>query len=591
MKNVLREIIKKLLKYYPILLILAVALILRTIFLNEVPLGLSNDELSFIIAAKSVALTGKDISGTWQPWSLQPIYNAFPMSELSFLIATPFLSFFKLTLFIAKLPYALFGTFLVGILYAITKKLFSQKEALTVGLVAAISPWGIMFGRTAFDFPIAICYYMLALAVLLYAKSWKILLAFIPLFLAFYSYIGTKIIFLPFVLLTVFFAWFSQNQKKYTKYYLTLIIACILLFIFFLFSLNSGNAGKRLSEVSTPSSQSIIDKVNFDRRLSVNFILNPLISNKYTVFAKDFLNKYVGIFSPQYQFISGDSDTHLSLWYHGYFYYVDLIFLLLGLYCLFRKNKKASFLLIGLALIAPLPDGFSANSEGYMHRGALIYPVFLIIIGIGIAYLLSLPRKPLLKKLLTVTVIITYIILFVNFLAIYFLRFPIYNSESGNFGTRVLSRYIVLADAQHKFVYVYAGEPDALYRGYLLYANTYTRNSANLATNSFNNATYTIDNVRFLKGCPSQTEINSDKNIIIVSGVTKCGNIKVNKNMKKPVEIVQLADSGTLFFIYKDRVCNNYSLTTYPNNFKFFDFNIEKLSTGAFCSKYIFDKN
>jgi len=211
-----------------IFFILIIAFLLRTIFINEVPLALSNDELTFIINAKSVALTGKDILGTWQPWSLQPIYNTYPMSELSFLIASPLLSLFKVTLFTAKLPYALFSTLLVGILYLITNKLFSKKEALIVGIVAAISPWGIFFGRTAYDFPLAVFFYMLALTILLYSKSWRILLSFIPLFLAFYSYIGTKIIFLPFVIIAAFFSWHILNNKKYINNIYFLIIMYVL---------------------------------------------------------------------------------------------------------------------------------------------------------------------------------------------------------------------------------------------------------------------------------------------------------------------------------------------------------------------------
>jgi len=391
-KNIITKFINKIQSSYALLLILAIALLLRTIFLNEVPVGLSNDELSFIINAKAIALTGKDIFGAWQPWSLQPIYNTYPMSELSFLIASPLLGLFKMTLFTAKLPYALFSALLVGILYLITDKLFNKKKALIVSMIAAISPWGIFFGRTAYDFPIAVCFYMLALTILFYAKGWKILLSFMPLFLAFYSYIGTKIIFIPFVVITIFFSWRILNNKKYTRYYLALITACLLLFIFFLSSLNSQNAGKRLSEIYTPWSQSVAKRVNLERKLSINSPVNSLIVNKYIVFTKDFLNRYMGAFSPQYQFGTGDNNMYVSLWTHGYFYYADFVFLILGLYYLFRNNKKAALLLTGLILISPLPAAISTDQERFVHKWTLIYPIFIIVIGVGISYLISLPK-------------------------------------------------------------------------------------------------------------------------------------------------------------------------------------------------------
>jgi 4-amino-4-deoxy-L-arabinose transferase-like glycosyltransferase len=587
----MKEFINKILANYTILLILAFALLLRTIFLNEVPVGLSNDELSFIINAKSISLTGKDILGSWQPWSLQPIYNTFPMSELSFLIAIPMISLFKITLFTAKLSYALFGTLLVGILYLITNKLFSKEKAIIVGAVAAISPWGIFFGRTAYDFPLAICFYMLSLAILLYSKGWKILLTFIPIFLAFYSYIGTKIIFLPFSIFTIFFSWYILNNKKYTKYYLILAIACISLFFFFLASINSQNTGQRLSEVLSPSNQTVIDKVNSDRKLSIGSPINSLVINKYTVFAKDFMNKYIGAFSPQYQLITGDSNMHVSLWNHGYFYYIDFIFLLMGFYYLFQKNKKAAILLVGLVLIAPLPAAFSIAQEGYVHRWALVYPLFIIIIGIGISYFISLPRRLLLKKLFIGLVAIAYSALFINFLVIYFLRYPIYNSEGSNFSTRILARYVVFAQLRGKFVYVHSPEPNALYRGYVLYSNSYNKQSAQTVTNNFKNGTYTLNNVKFLKGCPGETEINSDKNIIVMDVVMECKNLKNYQKMQKPIEITYLSDAGAIYAVHKDRVCSNFTLSKYPNNFKFFDLNIENLSTENFCQKYIFNKN
>lgn len=509
------------------------------------------------------------------------------MSELSFLIATPTLSFFNFSLFTAKLPYALFSTLLVGILYLITNRLFGKKEALTVGIVAAINPWGIFLGRTAYDSPIAVCYYMLALAILLHSRGWKILLSFIPLFLAFYSYIGTKIIFIPFAIFTIFFSWFIQNNKKFTRYYFLLTIACILLFSFFLLSLNSGNVGKRLSEIISPSSQTIADEVNFERKLAVNSPIIQLTINKYSVFAKTFVTKYLGIFSPQYQFISGDGDMHLSLWVHGYFYYLDFAFLLMGFYFLFLKNKKAAILLLGLALIAPLPAVFSTKEGGYAFRGVLMNPVFIITIGIGISFFISLPKQLFFKRILIAVVGIAYAALLINFLVIYFLRYPIYNSEGSNFSTRILTKYITLAKKQNKFVFVHSQEPDALYRGYVLYANAYNKDSARTITKNFNDKTYALNNAKFTGSCPDNNEIESANNIIIVNYSMSCNGLKNHQNVK----IEQLSDGGTIFSIYNDPICNGYSLFRYPSNFKFFDFNVEKLPDSTFCKDYIFSKD
>jgi hypothetical protein len=282
---------------------------------------------------------------------------------------------------------------------------------------------------------------------------------------------------------------------------------------------------------------------------------------------------------------------HLTLWEHGYLYYLDLVFLLIGFYYLLQKNKKAALLLTGLLLIAPLPAALSASQGGYAYRGALMYPLFIIIIGLGISYFISLPKELLLKKLLAGLVLIIYIALLINFLVIYFLRYPIYNSEGSNFSTRILSKYIVEAAAKNKFVYVHSQEPDALYRGCVLYANAYDKNSAKTITKNFNRKTYALNNVKFTGDCPSKNEIESDRNIVIINYFMTCNGIQNYQSMGTNVKIEQLSDGGTLFFIYKDRVCNNYSLSRYPDNLNLSDFNIEKLPIDSFCTKFIFNKN
>ena len=109
-------------------------------------------------------------------------------------------------------------------------------------------------------------------------------------------------------------------------------------------------------------------------------------------------------------------------------------------------------------------------------------------------------------------------------------------------------------------------------------------------TENFNSNIYALDGVRFLKGCPDKNVISSD-NTIIINNTMKCDEISSYQVMKKPVEISQLSDAGTIYSIYKDRVCSIYSLSKYPDNFKFFDFNIENLPINSFCTKYIFNKN
>src|ERR1035437_3197730 len=241
--NLLRQIPRK--PLLALFIIIFFATITRTVFLNEAPIGLNHDEVTFVANSKAIALTGKDLSGTWSPLSLTPISYGFPMSELSFLVVSPLMGVLASSPFAGRLPYALYSIGLVIVLYFIARKLFGEKEAIVVGLVAAFNPWGIMFGRTAFDAPLGAFFYMLAFLFLLYLKKWRILLTFIPLFIAFYSYIGTKLILIPFTIGISYFAWIVNN-KQYKKYYFLLCAACVVLTCLFLLSFKTNNTGVRI---------------------------------------------------------------------------------------------------------------------------------------------------------------------------------------------------------------------------------------------------------------------------------------------------------------------------------------------------------
>lgn len=564
-----------------LLFIIICAFLMRTAFLSEAPIGLNHDEITFVTNARAIALTGKDLSGTWSPLSLTPITYGFPMSELSFLIVSPILGMFQSSPFIARLSYALFSVLLVVVLFFIARKLFGEKEAIAVGFVAAFNPWGVMFGRTAFDFPLAIFFYMLAFLLIVSLKKWKILLTFIPLFIAFYSYIGTKIIFVPLAIVICYFSWLF-NKGKYLKFYLLLCMLCLVLTGNFILSLRSQSTGVRITEISTPFSNVVSDGVNQERRLSITTPLTPIFSNKFVFYSKDFFQKYVGILSPSYQFLSGDKDMHLSLWFHGYFYYLDLIFLSLGFCVLFQKNKKYWFGFLMLILIAPLPAVFHTGDATYVHRGSLIFPLFIILIGLGISFFIQLFKKQF-RFFAIILLLISYGVLLLNFINIYLFRFPLYNSEGPDFSSRALIKYVTLS-AQNRNVLIYTNEPDALFKDYLFYAKTYSKENTLKVAKRFQTRNFSLNNVYFKFGCPSEHD-SSGKDSIIVAVSSGCNSEKILNTHS--VSITQLGDGAAVYKIYFDNVCNKYSLNQYPQNINFFDFNVEKLTAKRFCEAFI----
>jgi len=323
------------------------------LWLDKIPTGISDDELDYVFNAKALFLSGSDISGTWNPLSLKPPPLEYPKAELPYVFIAPIIGIFPFSLFYARLPYVFINTMLVLVLYFIAKKLFGKPQAIAIGLLAAINPWMIYFGRTAFDSPISSFFYFSSLLVLLYAKRHMLLLAIPLLFLAFFSYIGSKIVFLPFSIIIILFSWKYINKKRYTKVYIFILLMSLGIMAHYLFFSVFQPGSSRTAEISTPFHYSIEQRVNKERKLSIESPINNLLENKISTYLKYSLEKYYGAFSPQLLFLYGDGRSTFSVWNHGLFFYIDVIFLIIGAYSLFKYHRKASLLLFAIVLISP----------------------------------------------------------------------------------------------------------------------------------------------------------------------------------------------------------------------------------------------
>lgn len=569
---------------FSLVVIVALALFLRIIWLDKVPIGISDDELDYVFNAKAVFLTGKDITGTWNPLLLTTPPLETPKGETPYLIVAPLIGPLPFSLFNARLPYAFFNTIFVVVLYLLAYRLFGKTPAIITGFVAAINPYMIYFGRTAFDAPLASLFFFFGLLILIVSRGWKILFAFLPFFLGFYSYIGTKLIFIPFTIICIFFSWFVINEKKYTKQYIVLAFLMVSIFVYYILSsmvFQTNKSSTRLSELATPFSSSVIQTVDEQRKLSVVNPAQELFTNKITVFTRQALEKYFGVFSTQFLFLYGDGRSTFSVWQHGMFYYLDLLFILIGLYALYKKNKQILFLLAAILFIAPLPSVASSVGTTYPIRSTLLFPALILLIGCGISHVIS-SVKFFSSKFLPIIITLLYIMLLSNFLYIYFFRNPVYNSEGFNFSARVLSRYIDLAKHEGQNVTIIAdstGIASSPSKQHLFYTNSYNRESAQEITYFLRNKVSKYGNLT-ITNCPEKFPNNT----IITIYDSQCMNLGKNPNR---LSIAQLSDGGEIYKIFNDRVCNEYKLGRYPTGVKLHDFEVEKLSKSEFCLKFI----
>ena len=207
----------------------------------------------------------------------------------------------------------------------------------------AINPWAIWFGRTAYDTPITVFFYFLAFYILLITKSWKIFLAFPVMFIAFFSYVGTKIILIPFIAIILFFSWQSLNKKRFTKQYLLFLFLSISIFFYFIFSILTRSEITRAGDLITPNSPWIVSIVDFERKLSIENSLTNVFANKPTVFVREVMSLYINAFDFDLIFVRGEQTAFISLWNQGFLYLFDSVFVILD--CIFfTKRENISFL-------------------------------------------------------------------------------------------------------------------------------------------------------------------------------------------------------------------------------------------------------
>jgi len=209
----------------------------------------------------------------------------------------------------------------------------------------------------------------------------------------------------------------------------------------------------------------------------------------------------------------------------------------------------------------------------------LMAPFLILFVGVGIYYFLSLVSKKY-KIIAVIFISLIYMMQLLNFANIYLLRNPIYNSESFNFSTRVLSKYVTLYHG--KEIFVINGDPKSPFKSYLFYGNFYNHKSALPVSNMYKNKKYVINNIHF-SNCEGISDFGKDSPIVYESG-SKCSKIS---HVLPSVAITHLSDGGAIYAIFNDTICSKYKLSRYPYGIQISDIDVEKLSEKKFCEKFI----
>ncbi len=487
-----------------LLLILLLGLFVRVFKLEEVPPGVNHDELEYINNGYSIFTTGRDLYGDFLPLTVGGVgYVAIPAY-----IAGLATSLFGLNEIAARLPSVIFGVLEILLIYGIVQKLFrNDKIAIFSALALSLSSWGIKMSRVMFDPPVSLFFFLLGIYLFLSAKKLKAAtLGLIALCVGTLSYYGALFV-APFVFLALIIYRWDFVKKDKIKFILRLAVVagvtCAILGVMLFRPRATSRSAGRSGELLIFDQTKISATVDFERSHSTgSAFFDELFINKATYVLKTFAYNYFEAFSPRMIFVEGDPNVIYGLWGRGELKLVSFPLVILGMFYLHRKSKRALMLVGAMIFIAPITSGLTGPV--YATRAFLLWPFLLILVGGGLAALYEWRRS----------VFAFYLLVFLFFTGAsmyqYFYRYPTYAKEAWFDSEKQLALY--LADRTHEDITVYSLEARQVFMEYVFFGRLNPSRVQVALDKSNIKADIVFDRFRFVNGCPD--EITRGKIII-----------------------------------------------------------------------------
>ena len=380
----MQKIITAYKNHFVLVLITFLFLATRLFWIDKIPSSLYWDEASIGYNAYSVLKTGKDEWGETLPLH----FRAFGEFKLPTYIYSVVIteSLFGLTSYAVRLPAVIYGLLSVLGLYLVVFHLTKNKTiSLLSSFLFTITPWFFIFSRTGYEVTAGLAFFIYAIYFLLRSSEKRInlIISVILFILSIYSYNSFRIL-TPLVLGPTLLVYGISAFKKKQKGNITvLLVSLIILFlsiipIYKLYSKDSGLS--RLQTVGTTKN---------------------LVSNYFKNFSYNFL------------FVVGDTNPRSQIPGSSQLYYLDVVFILLGIMYILKKKDIKYFSILVLLVLAPIPAAITRENP-HALRAILISPVLVTISAMGIYYLSELIKKQ--KNLILIVVLALYVLSFEGYI-------------------------------------------------------------------------------------------------------------------------------------------------------------------------------
>lgn len=375
------------LSWWAIVPILCLSTLLYFRGFGDTPLYLGGDEARFGTDAYSIASTGRSITGDRMPlfFHLSDTQRAneggdrWYQPTLFYLIALV-LKVLPPSESSIRIPTAVIGLVDVLLIYVLAMRLFPDPlYAALAALMLALSPAHFIFSRQALDYicPLPFVFgWLLCLVVFLETgRSWLLLAAGALLGVGFYSYIAAWVMMPMYVILTVIAQRLSRRGSMGTSVAAAVGFALPLLIVVpWLWS----------------HPEMLRDTIGRYKVYDARH-LSPLQG------AKDFLNYnnvqerisvYWDYFNPAYLFFAGGSNLTTSTRKVGVFLLPVSLFLVAGIYDLWRRRSPIDLVLLAGFALAPVP-AVLVDERYAVQRELFVLPFGVLIAVSGVVFLLG----------------------------------------------------------------------------------------------------------------------------------------------------------------------------------------------------------
>jgi hypothetical protein len=564
-----------------------ISLALRAYRLDKFPIAMIHDELNYVMNAKSLYHTGKNIPLTatallsWGEKDFDVV-----ISELPSLIIVPWVGPNILNQFNSRILYVLISSFSVVLLYLIVKILLSEPIANYASLVFALNPWSIHIGRTALEVNFSIIFFLLGVYFLI-RKNASLFLSFTFFVAMFMTYLGAKLNFVPLIVIFLFYKYYIIKDKaKVSRKFLMYFFASLAVLLTYTLSISGQPSGERTDELIIFERDWAASLVNDERRQAIPNTGLEIFSNKATVIIKRVLDVYLKAFSTTGLFSRGETVSVYSTWEYGQFHYIDFALIIMGLIALFAVNRKVFWLVAVVLAISPIVSSIDLVEHTYAIRAYPMFPFLAILSGVGFWYIRQNLRF---GKIVSIFIGVVYIGSILFFLNLYLYRYPVYAAERWFFSERIIANYVKhsMDFPEVKKIYVSTVEsPKITFENLLFYMGLYNnKEQVEKANVIIKSKDFTYEKLTVVHGCPQENGISDTED----DGTILITHRRFNCLEEKPGYrgIVDLKDAGTVFVIRNDKLCEGLDLQRYYRPMDIGVFDVEKLSTESLCKNWI----